>query len=57
MHATLDLTQVLLAAITMIGTVSSAYFASRAGRHSKRAAESADVAVEASLRPPPEVRS
>ena len=49
---TVDLTQVLLAAITMIGTVTSAYFASRAGRHSRRAKASADVAVEASLRPP-----
>jgi ABC-type molybdate transport system substrate-binding protein len=47
-----DWTQVLLAAITMIGTVTSAFFASRAGRHSKRAKASADVAVAASLRPP-----
>jgi hypothetical protein len=49
---TVDLTQVLLAAITMIGTVSSAYFASRAGRHSRQAGVSADRAVAASLRPP-----
>jgi hypothetical protein len=52
---TVDLTQVLLAAITMIGTVASAYFANRAGRHSKRAKVSADVAVAASMRPPPEI--
>jgi hypothetical protein len=49
---TVDLTQVLLAAITMIGTVTSAYFASRAGRHSRRASASADRAVDASMRPP-----
>jgi hypothetical protein len=51
MHA-VDWTQVLLAAITTIGTVTSAFFATRAGRHSRRAKASADVAVEASLRPP-----
>lgn len=49
-----DWTQVLVAAITTLGAVASGLFASRARRHSKRAALSADVAVQASLRPPPE---
>ncbi len=51
MHA-IDWTQVLLAAITMIGTTLSAVFAARAGGHSKNATAAADRAVEASLRPP-----
>ena len=58
MHTT-DWTQVLLAAITMIGTVMSAFFSARARSHSKDAdaysrvaSTSADRAVEASLRPP-----
>jgi hypothetical protein len=50
-----DWTQVLLAVITLLGTVSSGYFATRSNSHSKRAAVSADVAVAASRRPPPEV--
>lgn len=54
MHA-IDWTQVLLAAITMIGTTLSAVFAARAQGHSRTAATSADRAVEASLRPPPAV--
>jgi Na+(H+)/acetate symporter ActP len=52
-----DWTQVLLAAISMLGTAVSAFFSSRAVRHSKRAAVSADRAVEASLRPPAEILS
>jgi len=51
-----DWTQVLLALIAMVGSVASAFFARSAGKHSKRAAVSAERAVEASLRPPPEVR-
>ena len=51
MHA-IDWTQVLLAAITMIGTSLSAFFSARARTHSKSALASADRAVEASLRPP-----
>ena len=51
-----DWTQVFLAAITMIGTVLSAVFSARAQLHSKSAATSADVAVQASLRPPSAAR-
>lgn len=49
-----DWTQVLVTLITTAGAVLSAVFAARAGRHSKQAAVSADRAVEASSRPPPE---
>jgi hypothetical protein len=49
-----DWTQVLIAAITTLGPVLSAYFASRANKHAKSAAKAADRAEVASLHPPPE---
>lgn len=55
-----DWTQVLMALITTLGTVLTTLFASRAKTHSVNAADaaevakqSADVAVKASLSPPP----
>jgi hypothetical protein len=50
MH-TIDWTQIAITAITTLGTVLSGLFAARSRRHAGQAAESADRAVEASLRP------
>jgi hypothetical protein len=47
----IDWTQIVITAITTIGTVLSGFFARRAGRHAGQAAQSADRAVEASMRP------
>jgi len=50
----MDWAPVIVTAITTLGTVLSGYFASRSRRHERRAAASADRAVEASMRPPRE---
>lgn len=50
-----DWTQVAIAAITTLGGVVSAVFATRAGTHAVAASASADRAVAASLRPPADV--
>ena len=47
----IDWTQILVTAITTAGTVLSGFFAARSRRHAGRAAQSAERAVEASLRP------
>jgi hypothetical protein len=50
-----DWTQIAVTAITTLGGVLSVFFAQRAKAHASDAAVSADRAIEASLRPPPEV--
>jgi hypothetical protein len=47
----IDWTQIAITLITTVGTVLSGLFAARSRRHAGQAAESADRAVEASLRP------
>jgi hypothetical protein len=47
----IDWTQIVITAITTLGTVLSGLFAARSRRHAGKAAESADRAVEASMRP------
>jgi hypothetical protein len=47
----MDWTQILVTLITTAGTVLSGIFAARSRRHAGQAAQSADRAVEASLRP------
>lgn len=44
-------TQIIITAITTLGTVLSGVFAARSRTHAGRAAVSADRAVEASMRP------
>lgn len=52
-----DWTQVILAAITTAGSIASGYFARSAHKSRRKAAASADIAVQASLRPTaPEIR-
>lgn len=47
----LDWTQILITLITTLGGVASGWFARRSRQHATQAAESADRAVEASMRP------
>jgi hypothetical protein len=51
MSGGVEWTQVLLAAITTAGSVATAYFARSAHKSRRKAAQSADIAVQASLRP------